>query len=142
MLFRLFAALLMLLAAALPARAGAPTADETTEFQRIIAGQIAAFNADDGATAFGFAAPMIQQVFAAPDAFMAMVKKGYPQVYRQKSYSFEDAIADSADRPGQKVRIIDLEGKTWIALYTMEKQPDGTWRINGCYILPAPGVDA
>ena len=142
MLRRLFLSLAIVLAAALPARADAPSAADTAEFQRIISAQIAAFNADDGATAYGFAAPMIQQSFAAPDAFMAMVRQGYPQVYRQRSFSFEEAITDNAGRPGQKVRIVDLQGKTWIALYSMEKQPDGSWRISGCYILQAPGVDA
>ena len=142
MFARLFAALLMLLLAFAPARAESPTAAETAEFQRNIAGQIAAFNADDGATAYGFAAPVIQQSFPAPEAFMEMVKKGYPQVYRQKTYRFEDALADTAGRPGQKVRIVDLDGKNWIALYSMEKQADGSWKISGCYILPALGVDA
>jgi Domain of unknown function (DUF4864) len=142
MLRRLLLLLAMLFAAALPLRAEPPSAADTAEFQRIIAAQIAAFNADDGNTAYGFAAPMIQQSFPAPDAFMAMVRQGYPQVYRQRSFGFEEAITDNAGRPGQKVRIVDLAGKTWIALYSMEKQADGTWRISGCYILQAPGVDA
>ena len=34
------------------------------------------------------------------------------------------------------------DGKTYEALYSMERQADGTWRINGCTLLPAPGLDA
>jgi Domain of unknown function (DUF4864) len=142
MLARLFATLSLMIFALAPAKADMPSAAETAEFQRIISEQIAAFNTDDGAKAYGFAAPMIQQSFPAPEAFMAMVKSGYPQVYRQKEFHFEEAIEDATGRPGQKVAITDLGGKSWIALYSMEKQADGTWRINGCYLLPAPGVGA
>jgi Domain of unknown function (DUF4864) len=142
MIARLLASLVFLALAVLPLRAESPTAAEAAEFQRIISSQIAAFNADDGSAAYGFAAPMIQKAFPSAEQFMQMVKTGYPQVYRQKSVNFEDAIVDSAGRPGQKVRIVDTSGQTWIALYSMEKQADGTWRISGCYLLPAPGVGA
>jgi len=39
----------------------------------------------------------------------------------------------------QPVRMTDAQGRAWIALYPMEQQPDGTWRINGCQLgrLPA-----
>jgi hypothetical protein len=32
-----------------------------------------------------------------------------------------------------------LEGMDWIAIYTLEQQPDGTWRISGCYLAKALG---
>ena len=39
----------------------------------------------------------------------------------------------------QPVRMTDADGRAWMALYPMEQQPDGTWRINGCQLgrLPA-----
>ena len=138
MLTRLLAALCIILGLALPAVADEA---ETAEFQRIIASQIAAFNADDGAAAFTHAAPLIQNMFGNPDAFMAMVKKGYQPVYRQQSYSFEAATGEMAGRPAQRVRILDARGKSWIALYAFEKQPDGTWKIAGCTLLEVPGAD-
>ena len=33
-------------------------------------------------------------------------------------------------------------GKTYEALYSMEKQLDGSWRISGCTLLEIPGLDA
>jgi hypothetical protein len=33
-------------------------------------------------------------------------------------------------------------GKTYQALYSMERQPDGSWRSGGCTLLAIPGVDA
>ena len=98
MLARLFAFAAILLFAALPASAEGPTAEESANFQRIITGQIEAFKADDGAAAYSFAAPLIQQVFQQPETFLEMVKKGYPQVYRQKSYRFEESLADPVGR--------------------------------------------
>ena len=142
MFARLFASMMILLLAVLPARAEGPTAVESAEFQRIISGQIAAFNADDGAKAYSFAAPNVQSIFPTQEVFMQMVQKGYPQVYRQKSATFEDSLLDPAGRPSQKVRLVDLAGRNWIALYSMEKQPDGSWKISGCAILEAPGLDA
>ena len=34
----------------------------------------------------------------------------------------------------QPVRMTDAEGRAWLALYSMEKQSDGSWRINGCQL--------
>jgi ketosteroid isomerase-like protein len=33
----------------------------------------------------------------------------------------------------------DAGGRAWLALYPMEKQPDGSWRINGCQLAPLSG---
>jgi hypothetical protein len=115
---------------------------EKTEFQRIITAQIEAFRADDGNAAYGFAAPLIKQAFPTVDVFMGMVKQGYPQVYRPKSFEFTEAALDPVGRPTQKVLIVGPDGKNYIATYTMQKQDDGTWRISGCTISEIPGVDA
>lgn len=115
---------------------------EKTEFQRIIAAQISAFRADDGPTAYSFAAPVVRNIFPTPEIFMSMVKQGYPQVYRPQAFSFAEALIDPLGRPAQKMRVVGPDGKTYEALYSMEKQPDGTWRISGCTLLEIPGLDA
>jgi hypothetical protein len=115
---------------------------EKTEFQRIIAAQISAFRADDGPTAYSFAAPVVRNIFPTPEIFMSMVKRGYPQVYRPQSFNFTEALIDPMGRPAQKMLVVGPDGKTYEALYSMEKQPDGTWRISGCTLLEVPGLDA
>jgi Domain of unknown function (DUF4864) len=115
---------------------------EKTEFQRIITAQISAFRADDGPTAYSFAAPVVRNIFPTPEIFMAMVKRGYPQVYRPQAFDFTEALIDPMGRPTQKMRVVGPDGKTYEALYSMEKQPDGTWRISGCTLLEIPGLDA
>lgn len=115
---------------------------EKSEFQRIIAAQISAFRADDGPTAYSFAAPVVRNIFPTPEIFMSMVKQGYPQVYRPQAFNFTEALIDPLGRPAQKMRVVGPDGKTYEALYSMEKQPDGTWRISGCTLLEIPGLDA
>jgi hypothetical protein len=117
--------------------AGADDGADRRAIQRIISGQIEAFRRDDGPGAFSFASPGIRQMFQTEARFMAMVREGYPQVYRPRSFAFgEYRVTDAG--PSQLVEIVDGEGQVWRALYTLEKQPDGTWRISGCYVLKAP----
>jgi hypothetical protein len=115
---------------------------EKAEFQRIITAQITAFRADDGQAAYDFAAPVVKNIFPTPEIFMAMVKQGYPQVYRPQSFNFTETLIDPMGRPAQKMTVVGPDGKSYIALYSMEKQPDGTWLISGCTLLEIPGVDA
>ena len=118
------------------------SATDKAEFQRIITAQITAFRADDGPAAYDFAAPVVQNIFPTPEIFMAMVKQGYPQVYRPQSFNFTEALIDSMGRPAQKMIVVGPDGKSYVAFYSMEKQPDGTWRIAGCTMLEIPGLDA
>ena len=115
---------------------------EKTEFQRIITAQISAFRADDGPTAYSYAAPVVRNIFPTPEIFMSMVKRGYSPVYRPQSFNFTEALIDPLGRPAQKMLVVGPDGKTYEALYSMEKQPDGTWRISGCTLLEIPGLDA
>jgi hypothetical protein len=115
---------------------------EKSEFQRIITAQISAFRADDGPKAYSFAAPVVRNIFPTPEIFMSMVKRGYPQVYRPQSFNFTEALIDPMGRPAQKMLVVGPDGKTYEALYSMEKQPDGTWRISGCTLLEILGLDA
>jgi len=120
-----------------PARAEPSAADpspaDRAAFQQIINGQIAAFQANDAATAFGFASPDLQAKFGSPATFIEIVKNGYMPVYRPKTVEFR-AVVDSGGRPEQQVFVVGPDGAGYIAHYMMEKQPDGSWRISGCYL--------
>ena len=117
------------------------SAADRSDFQRIVGEQIAAFNADDGKRAYGLAAPLIQRMFPTSDIFMTMVKQGYAPVYRQRSFTFGEVTKEFMDKPTQRVTIVDLKGKIWTALYSFERQPDGTWRISGCTLVETPAAD-
>jgi hypothetical protein len=135
-------AVAVLCLAALPAAAQETFDVEAREFQRIIAAQIEAFRADDGAAAYAFAAPGIQRQFPTPEVFMDMVRRGYQPVYRPRSFTFGEVTDESLGRPTQRVTIIDANGKAWVALYAFEKQPDGNWKIVGCVLVESAGGEA
>jgi hypothetical protein len=132
---RLIAALAVAVGLALPAAAADIGAGESAAIHSIIQGQIDAFRQDDGAAAYGFASPTIRQIFPSVGAFMDMVRGGYQPVYRPRSLAF-GPLTDSPYGPQQKVFLVGPDGKSWVALYTLQRQPDGTWKINGCVLLP------
>jgi hypothetical protein len=142
MMLRSVLAVVLLAFMSVAALAQSISETEKTEFQRIITAQISAFRADDGPAAYSFAAPIVRNIFPTPEIFMSMVKRGYPQVYRPQSFNFTEALIDPMGRPAQKMLVVGPDGKTYEALYSMEKQPDGTWRISGCTLLEIPGLDA
>ena len=142
MMFRSFLAIVLWGLMSFAALADPISATDKAEFQRIITAQITAFRADDGPAAYDFAAPVVRKIFTSPEIFMSMVKQGYRPVYRPQSFTFTEALIDPKGRPSQKMTVVGPDGKTYVALYTMEKQPDGTWRIAGCTLLEIPGVDA
>ena len=41
----------------------------------------------------------------------------------------------------QPVRMTDEEGHPWLVVYPMERQADGSWRINGCELARLPGEE-
>lgn len=139
---RRFATLLfLLLAAALPARAqGLPDADRAA-IRATITQQIEAFGRDDGPAAFGFASPTLQGLFGTPENFMGMVRQGYAPVYRPRAFAF----GNLSPRDGLWVQAVHLtgpDGGQVMALYSMEREPDGTWRIAGCTLTEDPGRSA
>ncbi|MHB2166160.1 DUF4864 domain-containing protein [Alsobacter sp. R-9] len=103
----------------------------------VIEDQLKAFLGDDGPRAWSHASPGIQTMFRTTDNFMAMVRQGYQPVYRPKAWSF-GPLRDTPAGPEQEVRITDTAGEDWLAVYTMERQPDGSWKIAGCRLLKAP----
>src|SRR5262245_16253294 len=111
-------------------------ADNIAAAQDVIRAQEQAFGRDDAAAAYSYAAPIIKQIFPAPDIFMSMVENSYAPVYRHKSFEFGETKVDG-DWIGQHVHIIDANGEAWEALYTLEQQPDGSYKITGCSLLKA-----
>jgi len=100
----------------------------------VIQGQVDAFRRDDGAAAFGYASPTIQGMFGQSDVFMEMVRQGYRPVYRPKVFDFRE-IVDMHGQIAQKVHVVGPDGRPVTAIYPMTRLPDGSWRIDGCYLL-------
>lgn len=114
----------------------AGAADDVAAAQKVIRSQVEALGRDDAAAAYSYAAPAIQEMLPQAEMFMAMVRGSYAPVYRHRSFEFGEARAADG-RIAQRVRIVDAEGMPWEALYTLERQPDGSVKISGCTLLKA-----
>ena len=123
--------LTLLLIFAAPARA-----DDVGAAQGVISAQEQAFGRDDAAAAYSYAAPAIQERFPGADIFMSMVRDTYTPVYRHKSFEFGESQIEG-DWVAQRVHIVDANGEMWEALYTLEREPDGSLKITGCTLLKA-----
>jgi hypothetical protein len=134
---RLFLAVFVVIASPLLAQAPLELpAAERVAIRGVIESQMAAFRRDDGAAAFAFATPSIQAMFGNPENFLSMVRRGYAAVYRPRAVEFAELVGDP-DRPVQLVHLVGPDGETAIAAYEMARL-DGSWRINGCVLLPSP----
>ena len=132
--FALLFALALGVALVPPAAAqNAIAAADRAEFQKVILEQLGAFRRDDGAAAFALAAPGIRETFGTPETFMDMVRQGYQPVYRPQTFEFGDASV-GPHGPEQRVFVVGPDGRDYIAVYPMERQPDGRWLVNGCLL--------
>jgi len=127
-----------------PALAEIPTApanlatEDVATIRNMIIGQIDAFRKDDAEKAFSFAAPKIREIFRTPEVFLHMVRKSYQSVYRPQKYEFR-TIQRIDGNVVQPVTVVGPSGITETALYIMEIQPDGSWRIGACIMAQEPG---
>ena len=129
-------ALLLLTGTAL-ARADESVAPaDAAAIQQVIQGQMNAFKVDDWSAAFAYASPSIQTRFESPQIFSQMVTQAYQPVYRPRGVEFREVKA-SEFGPTQEVFVVGPDGLSYLAYYTMERQPDGSWRSSGCYLVRA-----
>ncbi|QFT74121.1 DUF4864 domain-containing protein [Ruegeria sp. THAF33] len=122
-----------LLAVSLSVGLGSGAFAQNAEIEANISAQIQAFKADDFATAFTFASPSIQRLFQNPDNFGAMVRNGYPMVWRPSEFRFLE-LREIAGALWQKVMITDANGRVHILDYQMIPLEDG-WKVNGVQLL-------
>ena len=128
---------LLCLAGSAHARPAVSDADNAA-IRQVVTAQIAAFRRDDAQAAFALATPNIKARFGDARHFLAMVRSAYPAVFRPRSFTF-GSLTREASTVQQKVGLIGPDGAPALALYSMEHEADGTWRIAGCALIEAPG---
>jgi hypothetical protein len=117
------------------ARAAGPvSAADQAAIDQVITSQIEAFRRDDAPGAFHYASPGIQRLFGDAGTFLDAVRESYRPVYRPQSFSF-GAPETGDGKVTQPVDLIGPNGRGARAIYDMEREPDGTWRISGCHLL-------
>jgi hypothetical protein len=107
---------------------------DRSSIRDVIESQLAAFQRDDGAQAFSYASPTVRRQFVTPERFMHMVRTGYPPVYRPREVEFRDVVV-AGDVPAQKVLLVGPDGVPVMAIYPMQRQADGSWKIDGCFLV-------
>lgn len=132
-LLRSLCALLLAVASLPVAAQSAVSPEDARAVREVIEAQIDAFRKDDAARAFSLATPGIREKFGSPENFMDMVRSSYAVVYRPTSVAFEAPVAIDG-RIVQPVSMTDAEGRAWLAVYPMQRQPDGSWRTDGCQL--------
>ena len=121
-----------------PAAGAAPTLPERdwTAIKALISEQLAALKAGDGTKAFGYASPGIRQQFGSGGAFLDMVRTSYGALLAARYSEFlEGAVIDGS--VVQPLRLVGPDNTVLVALYTMEQQPGGGWKIAGCILAPS-----
>ncbi len=116
------------------------TATDRQAIRRVIVRQLEAFRRDDPETAFSLASPTIQAQFRSVKTFLSMVKKRYGPLYRHRSILFLD-LTWLDERPTQRVSVMAKDGKLLMALYPMDRQDNGNWRIHGFELMPLSEAD-
>jgi hypothetical protein len=137
---RILGTLLLALAPLVALAQSAVPPEDARAVREVIQAQLDAFVHDDAPRAFALATPGIRETFRSAENFLEMVRHSYAVVYRPKSVIFEaPRLFDG--QVLQPVRFTDAEGRSWIGVYPMQRQPDGSWRTNGCQLTRLTGTE-
>ncbi len=112
------------------------SAAEWEKIRAVVTAQREALVAGEGERAFAFATPALRRQYGSAEAFMRMVRSGYQALADARYVELLDGgvIEGSTIQP---LRLVMPDGAVLVALYTMDRQRDGSWRIAGCVIAPS-----
>ncbi len=127
-LFALSLALITALTTAGQAEVRPSTPEVKADLQRVIEQQLAAFRANDFATAYSFAHTGIQAQFPVSD-FEKMVRAQYPRIADSTGATFL-VVIDDGSKAAVEVRVTGADGKAAEYQYLLQREDD-VWRISG-----------
>lgn len=138
---RLLISLLLVVLGSLPLQAQDARSSAVVD---TIQSQLDAFQEDDFAKAFTYASPAIKRLFGNPDRFGAMVRNGFPMVWRPSAVEFLDFKDEAESEGGQVSQMVlfrDANGVPVVMEYFMIETENG-WQIDGVQPVQAPDVAA
>ncbi len=111
-----------------------PTTQEWGEIRTVIQSQLDAFERDDDSAAYSYTAPIVRQRFPTQEDFMKMVREKYSPVYRPREVKF---LTPSiiVGQIMQGIEFMSDENQLLVAIFTMERQEDKTWKIASCDLM-------
>ena len=104
----------------------------------VVSDQIDAFSKDDSERAFSHASPMIKASIRNHERFLMMVKRSYGMIYRPSSHEMQE-VKEMHGKVYQVVLFVDQDRSRFKIFYEMQKQNDGSWKING--VTPFKSTD-
>lgn len=110
------------------------TTADAIAIREAVATQLVALSNDDASGAFALTSEGKRQLIGTPDNFLRMMKEEYNPLYRHLGTIFSQPEVVDGDAV-QVVRVTDGAGKVWLAMFWMQQEDDGTWKIDGCHLL-------
>ena len=111
-------------------------AADWTAIRRIIGDQLAALRSGDATRAFSFASSGIRDQFDDAPTFLLMVRQRYGVLLTARYTEFLDG-AEVDGHTVQPLRLVMSDDTVLVALYEMQRDERGGWRIAGCVIAPS-----
>ena len=109
---------------------------EWTAIRAVISAQLAALRSGDAPRAFAFATAGIRAQFTDAPTFLRMVQTRYAALIAARHTQFlEGAVIDG--RMIQPLRLVLGDDTVLVALYEMQRDERGAWRIAACVLAPS-----
>lgn len=104
--------------------------------REIIGEQLAALRRGDATRAFAYASTGIRDQFDDATTFLSMVRQRYGVLLTARYTEFlEGAVIDGHTL--QPLRLVMSDDTVLVAIYEMQRDERGGWRIAGCLIAPS-----
>lgn len=116
------------------AMAEAVNAADAKSIQAVVQSQLIALANDDADRAFALTTVSTRAIIGNADNFLQMIKEEFAPIYHNRRAIFSPAEIIEGDML-QVVRITDDENHVWVAIYRMERDEDGYWKIDDCRLL-------
>lgn len=121
------------------AQAAPVDSDDAQAIRETVRSQLDAFAGDDAAAAFELATTSVRTLFGDADRLLQTIKRQFPPVYRHRDVVFS-APEIIGGRALQLVRLTDADCQVWVAVFVMQQETSGTWRIDGCRLVKTNSV--
>ncbi len=124
--------------------ADAPDSAEVTDrdsrrIRRLVRDQLSAFREGDSGKAFGLCTEAIRETFGSAAQLTDTIQRNYPALVDPRQVLFGDYIIT----PDGLAVLLQLVGRDLVsrdALYLVQRDLGGIWRINGCMMAPEPAI--
>ncbi len=112
---------------------------DRSAIRRVICAQLDALRSRDGARALSYSSPERQR-FGTGERFLEIVQEGFPQLVHPRHTQF-GALKLVRGRWMQQVTFLEDDVPQASVVFVMDRQPDASWRIDGCVQLARPIIE-